>query len=99
MKPRRGSLLYNRTTTKYAANDLAEDLTNNLAEIQADTEDTLDAIRDADYDGSEWEALRNAIAEARTILGEMERTLDLKQIEADNAEREDAREEYESFWD
>lgn len=89
----------NRTTTKYAANDLAEDLMNNLAEIQADTEDTLDAIRDADFDGSEWETLRNAIAEAKTILEEMERTLDLKQIEADNAEREDAREEYESFWE
>ena len=88
----------NRTTTKYAANDLAEDLTNNLAEIQADTEDTLDAIRDADFDGSEWETLRSAIEEAKKLLEEMEQTLDLKQVEADNAEREDAKEEYESIW-
>lgn len=88
----------NRTTTKYAANDLAEDLMNNLAEIQADTEDTLDAIPDKDFDGSEWETLRSAIEEAKKLLEEMEQTLDLKQVEADNAEREDAKEEYESIW-
>lgn len=89
----------NRMTTKYAANDLADDLKNAVEEIATDTEDTLDAIKPSDFDGFEWEAMRQAIREARESLDALERTIDLKQIEADNAEREDAREEYESYWD
>ena len=88
-----------RTTTKYAANDLGDDLLNGLAEIEADTRDTLDAIPAADYDGGEWEPLRNVLKEARKTLDAIEAMLDEKQTEADEAEGENAPEEYESIWE
>ena len=88
-----------RTTTKYAANDLGDDLLNGLAEIEADTRDTLDAVPAAEYDGGEWEPLRNALKEARKRLDAIEAMLDEKQDEADYAERENAPEEYESIWE
>ena len=88
-----------RTTTKYAANDLGDDLLNGLAEIEADTRDTLDAVPAAEYDGGEWEPLRNALKEARKTLDAIEAMLDEKQDEADYAERENAPEEYESIWE
>ena len=68
----------NRTTTKYAANDLGDDLLNGLAEIEADTRDTLEAIPAAEYNGGEWEALRNALKEARETLDAIEAMLDAK---------------------
>lgn len=88
-----------RTTTKYAATDLGDDLLNGLAEIEADTRDTLDAVPAAEYDGGEWEPLRNALKEARKTLDAIEAMLDEKQDEADYAERENAPEEYESIWE
>ena len=88
-----------RTTTKYAATDLGDDLLNGLAEIEADTRDTLDAIPAADYDGGEWEPLRNVLKEARKTLDAIEAMLDEKQDDADYAERENAPEEYESIWE
>ena len=88
-----------RTTTKYAATDLGDDLLNGLAEIEADTRDTLDAVPAAEYDGGEWEPLRNALKEARKRLDAIEAMLDEKQDEADYAERENAPEEYESIWE
>ena len=88
-----------RTTTKYAATDLGDDLLNGLAEIEADTRDTLEAVPAAEYDGGEWEPLRNALKEARKTLDAIEAMLDEKQDEADYAERENAPEEYESIWE
>ena len=88
-----------RTTTKYAATDLGDDLLNGLAEIEADTRDTLDAVPAAEYDGGEWEPLRNALKEARKTLDAIEAMLDEKQDDADYAERENAPEEYESIWE
>ena len=88
-----------RTTTKYAATDLGDDLLNGLAEIEADTRDTLDAVPAAEYDGGEWEPLRNALKEARKTLDAIEAMLGEKQDEADYAERENAPEEYESIWE
>ena len=88
-----------RTTTKYAATDLGDDLLNGLAEIEADTRDTLDAVPAAEYDGGEWEPLRNVLKEARKTLDAIEAMLDEKQDEADYAERENAPEEYESIWE
>ena len=88
-----------RTTTKYAATDLGDDLLNGLAEIEADTRDTLDAVPAAEYDGGEWEPLRNALKEARKTLDAIEAMLDEKLDEADYAERENAPEEYESIWE
>ena len=87
------------TTTKYAATDLGDDLLNGLAEIEADTRDTLDAVPAAEYDGGEWEPLRNALKEARKTLDAIEAMLDEKQDDADYAERENAPEEYESIWE
>ena len=98
-KPAERERQMNRTTTKYAANDLGDDLLNGLAEIEADTRDTLDAVPAAEYDGGEWEALRNALKEARESLDAIEAMLDAKQTEADEAEGENAPEEYESIWE
>ncbi len=80
----------------YSANDIAEDLKNNIEEIAADTELTLDETRPEDFKPEDWEGVRNAIKEARRTLRELQEQIDRKQIEAEEFDADDAR--YETSW-
>ena len=80
----------------YDANDIAEDLKNNIEEIAGDTELTLDETKPEDFKADDWEGLRNAIKEARRTLRELQEQIDRKQIEAEEFDADDAR--YETSW-
>ena len=80
----------------YDANDIAEDLKNNIEEIAGDTEMTLNETNPADFKPEDWEAMRDAIKEARRTLRELQEQIDRKQIEAEEFDADDAR--YETSW-
>ena len=83
----------------YSANDIAEDLKNNIEEIAGDTELTLDETRPEDFKAEEWEGLRNAIKEARRTLRDLEERIERKGREAEDYDREADENRYASYWD
>ena len=83
----------------YDANDIAEDLKNNIEEIAADTEVTLDETRPEDFKPEDWEALRNAIKEARRTLRDLEEQIERKGREAEDYDPEADEERYAPYWD
>ena len=83
----------------YDADDIAEDLKNNIEEIAADTEGTLDETSPEDFKAEDWEVLRNAIKEARANLDAMEDALNEKQNEADEYDPETDENRYATWWE
>ena len=83
----------------YDANDIAEDLKNNIEEIAADTELTLDETRPEDFKPEDWEGVRNAIKEARRTLRDMEERIDRMEREAEDYDREADECRYATYWD
>ena len=83
----------------YDADDIAEDLKNNIEEIAADTEGTLDETSPEDFKAEDWEVLRNAIKEARRTLRDLEEQIERKGREAEDYEYETDENRYASYWD
>ena len=83
----------------YSANDIAEDLKNNIEEIAGDTELTLDETKPEDFKAEDWETLRNALKEARRTLRDLEERIDRKEREAEDYDREADENRYATYWD
>ena len=83
----------------YDADDIAEDLKNNIEEIAADTEGTLDEISPEDFKAEDWEVLRNAIKEARRTLRDLEEQIERKCHEAEDYDLEMDENRYATYWD
>ena len=83
----------------YDADDIAEDLKNNIEEIAADAEGTLDETRPEDFKAEDWEVLRNAIKEARRTLRDLEEQIERKGREAEDYEYETDENRYATHWD
>ena len=83
----------------YDADDIAEDLKNNIEEIAADTEGTLDETRPEDFKAEDWEVLRNAIKEARRTLRDLEEQIERKCHEAEDYDLEMDENRYATYWD
>lgn len=83
----------------YDADDIAEDLKNNIEEIAADTEVTLDETKPEDFKPENWEGLREAIKEARRTLWEMLERIERKEIEAEDYDHETDENRYATYWD
>lgn len=83
----------------YDADDIAEDLKNNIEEIAADTEVTLDETKPEDFKAEDWEVLRNAIKEARRTLRDLEEQIERKEIEAEDYNHETDENRYATYWD
>ena len=83
----------------YSANDIAEDLKNNIEEIAGDTEMTLNETNPADFKPEDWEAMRDAIKEARKTLRDLEEQIERKGREAEDYDPEADEERYATYWD
>ena len=83
----------------YSANDIAEDLKNNIEEIAGDTELTLDETKPEDFKAEDWETLRNALKEARRTLRDLEEQIERKGREAEDYDREADENRYATYWD
>lgn len=88
----------NKNTT-YDANDIAQDLKNNVEEIATATEMTLDETRPGEFKSDDWTALREAVKEAKCRLEEIEEMIDRHETEAENYDRETDENRYETWWD
>ena len=78
--------------------DLAEDLKNNIEEIAADTEATLDDTKAEDFKAEDWEGLRTAIKEARRTLRDLEEQIERKGREAEDYDPEADENRYATYW-
>ena len=83
----------------YDANDIAEDLKNNIEEIAGDAELTLDETKPEDFKAEDWEGLRNAIKEARRTLRDLEEQIERKEAEAEDYDPETDENRYATYWD
>ena len=83
----------------YSANDIAEDLKNNIEEIAGDTEMTLNETNPADFKPEDWEAMRDAIKEARRTLRELQEQIERKCHEAEDYDYETDENRYATYWD
>ena len=83
----------------YDANDIAEDLKNNVEEIAADVEATLAEAKPEDFDFEAWGVMRKAISEARKTLREMLEQIDRRQTEAEEYDPEADENRYATYWD
>ena len=88
----------NKNTT-YDANDIVQDLKNNVEEIATATEMTLDETRPEEFKSDDWTALREAVKEAKRLLEDIEEMIDRHETEAENYDRETDENRYETWWD
>ena len=85
--------------TNYGPMDIAEDLCNLCDEILADTETALAETRPEDFDADEWGKLREAIADVKKKLDELDEGIDRKETEAEEYDPEADENRYATYWD
>ena len=85
--------------TNYEPKDIAHDLWHLCDELLADTETTLAETKPEDFDADGWGKLREAIADRKKKLTELDEAIERKEIEAEEYDPEFDRERYETCWD
>ena len=89
----------NDKTQQCGAEDLAQDIRNNAEEAATDLEAILGETKPEDFNGDDWECVREAIKAARANLDAMEDALDEKQSEADEYDPETDENRYATWWE
>lgn len=84
--------------TTYDANDIAQDLENNVEEIATATEMTLTETRPEEFKSEDWTALRKAVENAKRLLEGIEEMIDRAETQAAEYDCETDETRYETWW-
>ena len=85
--------------TNYGPKDIADDLLHLCDELLADTETTLAETKPEGFDADEWGKLREAIADAKKRLDELDEAIERKETEAEEYDPEADENRYATYWD
>ena len=85
--------------TNYAPKDIADDLLHLCDELLTDTETALAETKPEDFDADEWGKLRDAIADAKKRLDELDESVERKETEAEEYDPEADENRYATYWD